>query len=219
MKVHDNFCYPGNNRVITVTRGATTVRSLAYDNGGNLTSDSGAGVTKTYTYNNRNRLATATIGAATWAYTYNAKEQLAIRTQTAGGTGSTHYIHDIWGNVIAETAGGGATGTGLHYNWHRSYDPTLGRYTQPDPLGFVDGPSVYAYAGGLPQQAVHPDGRNIGSGVAIGTVILARYCLKNPDKCRKNLRGDWTLLGDKMSLPAAGMFYLIYYAGLMIFVI
>ena len=24
---------------------------------------------------------------------------------------------------------------GLHYNWHRHYDPTIGRYTQPDPLG------------------------------------------------------------------------------------
>jgi RHS repeat-associated protein len=49
--------------------------------------------------------------------------------------------------------------TGLHYNWHRSYDPTLGRYTQPDPLGFVDGPSVYAYAGGSPQRYVDRDGR------------------------------------------------------------
>jgi len=36
--------------------------------------------------------------------------------------------------------------TGLHYNWHRHYDPVTGRYTQPDPLRFVDGPSVYAYA-------------------------------------------------------------------------
>jgi RHS repeat-associated protein len=50
------------------------------------------------------------------------------------------------------------TETGLHYNWHRSYDPTLGRYTQPDPLGLVDGPSVYAYAGGLPQMKVDPSG-------------------------------------------------------------
>src|SRR5688500_34369 len=24
--------------------------------------------------------------------------------------------------------------SGLHYNWHRHYDPSLGRYTQPDPL-------------------------------------------------------------------------------------
>jgi RHS repeat-associated protein len=27
--------------------------------------------------------------------------------------------------------------TGLHYNWHRHYDPKTGRYLQPDPLGFV----------------------------------------------------------------------------------
>ena len=49
----------------------------------------------------------------------------------------------------------------LHYNWHRHYDPSLGRYTQPDPLGFVDGPSVYAYAGNSPQRYVDKDGRFI----------------------------------------------------------
>ncbi len=48
---------------------------------------------------------------------------------------------------------------GLHYNWHRHYDPSLGRYTQPDPLGFVDGPSVYGYVRGAPQVYVDPDGR------------------------------------------------------------
>ena len=47
---------------------------------------------------------------------------------------------------------------GLHYNWHRHYDPSIGRYTQPDPLGFVDGPSVFGYAAGLPHLAVDPDG-------------------------------------------------------------
>ncbi len=35
--------------------------------------------------------------------------------------------------------------TGLHYNWHRHYDPSIGRYTQPDPLGLIDGPNRYAY--------------------------------------------------------------------------
>jgi RHS repeat-associated protein len=48
---------------------------------------------------------------------------------------------------------------GLHYNWHRHYDPSLGRYTQPDPLGFVDGSSVYAYAGSSPETFVDPNGR------------------------------------------------------------
>jgi RHS repeat-associated protein len=51
--------------------------------------------------------------------------------------------------------------TGLHYNWHRSYDPSIGRYTQPDPLGFVDGPSVYGYARGGPQNLVDKDGRAV----------------------------------------------------------
>jgi RHS repeat-associated protein len=47
---------------------------------------------------------------------------------------------------------------GLAYNWHRTYDPTLGRYSQADPLGFVDGPSVYGYAGGSPVMGVDPSG-------------------------------------------------------------
>jgi RHS repeat-associated protein len=40
--------------------------------------------------------------------------------------------------------------TNLAYNWHRHYDPVTGRYTQPDPLRFVDGPAIYAYAGNSP---------------------------------------------------------------------
>ena len=36
--------------------------------------------------------------------------------------------------------------TGLHQNWMRDYDPTLGRYLQADPLGLVDGASIYGYA-------------------------------------------------------------------------
>ena len=35
--------------------------------------------------------------------------------------------------------------SGLHYNLHRYYDPTLGRYTSVDPIGQAAGPNVYAY--------------------------------------------------------------------------
>jgi RHS repeat-associated protein len=48
--------------------------------------------------------------------------------------------------------------TNLAYNHHRHYDPVTGRYTQPDPLRFVDGPSVYAYAGSSPFMNVDPSG-------------------------------------------------------------
>lgn len=48
--------------------------------------------------------------------------------------------------------------TGLAYNWHRVYKRATGRYTQPDPLRFVDGPSVYGYAGGSPFVKVDREG-------------------------------------------------------------
>ena len=48
--------------------------------------------------------------------------------------------------------------SGLFYNWNRQYDPTIARYTQPDPLGLVDGPSRYAYVGSDPMQETDPEG-------------------------------------------------------------
>jgi RHS repeat-associated protein len=48
--------------------------------------------------------------------------------------------------------------SGLHQNWMRDYDPTTGRYIQADPLGLVDGPSVYNYALQSPGRYIDPRG-------------------------------------------------------------
>ncbi len=48
--------------------------------------------------------------------------------------------------------------TGLHQNWMRDYDPTTGRYMQADPLGLVDGASIYGYALQNPGRYVDPTG-------------------------------------------------------------
>jgi RHS repeat-associated protein len=71
--------------------------------------------------------------------------------------------------------------SGLHYNWHRHYDPTLGRYTQADPLGLVDGPSLYGYAKGNPQVYVDTDGRIAGPAIRCFLnpgcrTLVANYC-------------------------------------------
>ncbi|MGE8391204.1 MAG: RHS repeat-associated core domain-containing protein [Pseudomonas sp.] len=36
--------------------------------------------------------------------------------------------------------------TGLHYNTFRFYDPDIGRFTQPDPIGLLGGSNLYQYA-------------------------------------------------------------------------
>jgi RHS repeat-associated protein len=70
--------------------------------------------------------------------------------------------------------------SGLHQNWMRDYDPTTGRYLQADPLGLVDGASVYGYVKGNPGRWVDPRGEalagaivgGIADGVAWGGAIV-----------------------------------------------
>jgi RHS repeat-associated protein len=48
--------------------------------------------------------------------------------------------------------------SGLHYNCHRHYDATTGRYVSPDPIGMPDGPSRYAYVLNSPLMGVDREG-------------------------------------------------------------
>lgn len=48
--------------------------------------------------------------------------------------------------------------TGLHYNWHRYYDNSTGRYITSDPIGLRGGLNAYTYAKGNPNKFVDPKG-------------------------------------------------------------
>ncbi len=58
--------------------------------------------------------------------------------------------------------------TGLHYNWHRYYDPEAGRYISTDPIGLAGGINLYAYVGNDPVNAVDPWGLSALGGVLTG---------------------------------------------------
>lgn len=68
-------------------------------------------------------------------------------------------------------------GNGLHYNWHRFYQPQTGRYTQGDPIGLEGGWNRFTYVGGNPLLYVDPTGLlNPAKGVsALGNATMAGF--------------------------------------------
>ncbi|MEM6677995.1 MAG: RHS repeat-associated core domain-containing protein [Pseudomonadota bacterium] len=79
--------------------------------------------------------------------------------------------------------------TGLHQNWHRDYDPKTGRYLQADPLGLVDGPSVYGYARQRPVALSDPRGLAVCAGACVGAgiAITVRVCAPHAARAIRQL--------------------------------
>jgi RHS repeat-associated protein len=48
--------------------------------------------------------------------------------------------------------------TGLHYNYHRYYDPKIGRYLRADPIGLFGGVNLYSYVNNRPIISSDPFG-------------------------------------------------------------
>ena len=67
--------------------------------------------------------------------------------------------------------------TGLHYNYFRDYDPSLGRYIQSDPVGLNGGMNGYLYAKANPYKYIDPTGEVAIADDVVLLLLLAGACV------------------------------------------
>jgi RHS repeat-associated protein len=101
--------------------------------------------------------------------------------------------------------------TGLHYNYHRYYDPSLGRYLRPDPVGLKGDINLFVYANQNPINLIDPMGlkptceeldENYKACVKACGDVLDK-CLDFADSSYKDCINFYYFLCDKINDPTS----------------
>ena len=166
---------PLGRRIQKVTGGSTT---NYYFDGARVIEERNASdsVVATYVYGSGiDEILTMDRGGTIYYYHQNSLGSVVAVTNAAGAV-VERYEYDAYGKVtiydnsytqLPSSAIGNPymfTGreydqeTGLYYYRARYYSPTLGRFLQRDPLGYVDGMNLYEYVGGNANNFIDPFG-------------------------------------------------------------
>jgi RHS repeat-associated protein len=112
--------------------------------------------------------------------------------------------------------------TGLYFYRARYYEPSIGRFLQPDPIGLAAGPNAYTYAGNMPATFVDPLGLDyvdvaanyaagMGDAMSFGITNYIRDRMGTNsviDQCSWSYSaGWWTGMAQQMAFSGAGAFH------------
>jgi RHS repeat-associated protein len=164
------YTYNGlGQRVIKAASGVTTV--YHYDLNGKLIAEgnSDGTITKEYLYMGKIRMAVVDVTSGEMYYYLNDRLGTPLIMTDDTGTVVWEAYYNPFGDaninpnstIVNNIRFPGQyydEETGLHYNYHRYYDPRTGRYLTPDPIGLVGGINLYCYAVNNPVNWIDPLG-------------------------------------------------------------
>ncbi|WP_454827608.1 RHS repeat-associated core domain-containing protein [Paraburkholderia xenovorans] len=133
-------------------------------------------------------------------------------------------MYQLWGNTVRESEPESYAvrqnlryqgpyldrETGLHYNTLRYYDPDIGRFTTPDPIGFAGRVNLYRYAPN-PMSWIDPWGLcfkwgNPKNGPTYGHTFLDHGKKLKPQQLIGRARGKGHQIGQCLDDNAAAIF-------------
>ena len=156
------YTYNGlGQRVIKEVDGVTTV--FHYDFNGNIIaeSDLDGNFNTEYLYNGKGRVALVDVASGEMFFFLNDRLGTPQMLTDASNTVVWEGLYKPFGEADVNPNSSVVNNfrfpgqyydqeTGLHYNYHRYYDPSTGRYLRPDPIGLTGGINLYVYANNNP---------------------------------------------------------------------
>jgi len=168
-----NYTYNSNNQLLTETTGGITV-TYSYDGDQIIADYNNSGVLqRKYVYGpGIDEPICMIAGGNTYYYHFDGLGSVTMLTDS-GGQKVVGYRYDAFGtptqtNYVASPPVNRFMFTGreydndslagLYYYRARYYKPSIGRFLQPDPIGYVDGMNLYTFVSNNPIIYVDVDG-------------------------------------------------------------